>query len=206
MKIELGKYKATPFEDGSFPPHFLYAVQLLRSEEDESFGAAFISLRAGGSEESDEQNNWNPVAVMQARGADGECARCPGRYARTNVRNSVSTFATTAVRAVLMHRHRGETTDAATALHGRLRGDGTPTLGAFKQLSALSLTPPPPLPPPVGSERRGPHPHVERGPTQRNLHHVPRALQALVDDPEALEQGERGAAGDADDAHQAATR
>lgn len=47
VKIELGKHKASPFEEGSFPPHFLYAVQLLRSEEDESFGAAFISLRAG---------------------------------------------------------------------------------------------------------------------------------------------------------------
>lgn len=47
VKIELGKYKAAPFEPGTFSPNILYAVQLLRSEEDESFGAAFISLRAG---------------------------------------------------------------------------------------------------------------------------------------------------------------
>lgn len=53
VKIELGKYKAAPFEEGSFPPQFLYAVQLLRSEEDESFGAAFISLRAGEKERED---------------------------------------------------------------------------------------------------------------------------------------------------------
>lgn len=47
LKMELGKYKGEPFEDGSFPAQFLYALQRLRSEEDESFGAAFISLRAG---------------------------------------------------------------------------------------------------------------------------------------------------------------
>lgn len=47
LKMELGKYKGEPFEEGSFPAHYLYALQRLRSEEDESFGAAFISLRAG---------------------------------------------------------------------------------------------------------------------------------------------------------------
>lgn len=45
--MELGKYKAEPFEEGTFPPNYLYALQRLRSEEDDSFGAAFISLRAG---------------------------------------------------------------------------------------------------------------------------------------------------------------
>lgn len=45
--MELGKYKAEPFEAGSFPPNYLYALQRLRSEEDESFGAVFISLRDG---------------------------------------------------------------------------------------------------------------------------------------------------------------
>ena len=47
--MELGKYKAEPFEEGTFPPNYLYALQRLRSEDEEedSFGAAFISLRAG---------------------------------------------------------------------------------------------------------------------------------------------------------------
>lgn len=45
--MELGKYKAEPFEEGTFPPNYLYALQRLGSEEDESFGAAFVSLRAG---------------------------------------------------------------------------------------------------------------------------------------------------------------
>ncbi|CAM9329467.1 unnamed protein product, partial [Laminaria digitata] len=48
VKMELGKYKAEPFEEGTFPPNYLYALQRLRSEDEEedSFGAAFISLRA----------------------------------------------------------------------------------------------------------------------------------------------------------------
>ena len=47
VKMELGEYQAEPFEVGSFPAPYLYALQRLRSEEDKSFGAAFISLRAG---------------------------------------------------------------------------------------------------------------------------------------------------------------
>lgn len=58
----------------------------------------------------------------------------------------------------------------------------------------------------MSSERSGANSNVERGPTECDLDYVPGSLQAVVDDAEALHQGQRSAAGDADDAHQAATR
>jgi hypothetical protein len=46
VRIELGKYKADPFVAGTFPPHYLYALQTLQSDEEGAYGAAFVSLRS----------------------------------------------------------------------------------------------------------------------------------------------------------------
>ena len=46
MRIQLGKYKKDPFVAGTFPPQFLYALQVLQSDEEGAYGAAFVSLRS----------------------------------------------------------------------------------------------------------------------------------------------------------------
>lgn len=56
------------------------------------------------------------------------------------------------------------------------------------------------------SKRPSPNSDLEHRPTKRDLRDVPRALQVVVDDAEALDEGQRGPAGDADDAHPVTAR
>eukprot|EP00611_Tribonema_gayanum_P022661 TRINITY_DN459_c1_g1_i2.p2 TRINITY_DN459_c1_g1~~TRINITY_DN459_c1_g1_i2.p2 ORF type:complete len:255 (+),score=61.78 TRINITY_DN459_c1_g1_i2:68-766(+) len=45
VRIQLGAYRAEPFQETTFPAQALYALQQLQSDEEVAFGAAFISLR-----------------------------------------------------------------------------------------------------------------------------------------------------------------
>ncbi|CAM9277558.1 unnamed protein product, partial [Chrysoparadoxa australica] len=46
VKIELGKHKVDPFQRETFSQKHLHALQILQSDSDRAFGAAFISLRS----------------------------------------------------------------------------------------------------------------------------------------------------------------
>ncbi|KAG5175037.1 raffinose synthase or seed imbibition protein Sip1-domain-containing protein [Tribonema minus] len=112
VRIQLGAYRAEPFQETTFPAQALYALQQLQSDEEVAFGAAFISLRR--TEGTGGTCRWRlgrlnatRVVALHRCGTGGTCRWRLGRLNATRVWAATYRWCLgelNAMRVVALHR------------------------------------------------------------------------------------------------------